>query len=117
MGKDLTGMIEEINGTSATLSKTNNADEPVSLLVNQPVPRVRPTLTYDQISQIVRVLNSHLYQLQLIDRGTNELQEKVTATRKSGQGLASSLGYGYGGPGVSNGSVADDFYRSYMGRR
>lgn len=30
MGKDLTSMIEEVNGASATLSKTNRADEPVS---------------------------------------------------------------------------------------
>lgn len=30
MGKDLTCMIEEVNGASATLSKTNRADEPVS---------------------------------------------------------------------------------------
>lgn len=29
MGKDLTSMIEEVNGVSATLSKTNKADEPV----------------------------------------------------------------------------------------
>lgn len=30
MGKDLTSMIEEVNGASATISKTNRADEPVS---------------------------------------------------------------------------------------
>jgi hypothetical protein len=29
MGKDLTSMIEEVNGASSTLSKTNKADEPV----------------------------------------------------------------------------------------
>lgn len=32
MGKDLTSMIEEVNGASSTLSKTNKADEPVCLL-------------------------------------------------------------------------------------
>lgn len=32
MGKDLTSMIEEVNGASATISKTNRADEPVSYL-------------------------------------------------------------------------------------
>jgi nuclear pore complex protein Nup62 len=32
MGKDLTSMIEEVNGASATISKTNRADEPVSSL-------------------------------------------------------------------------------------
>jgi nuclear pore complex protein Nup62 len=31
MGKDLGSMIEEINNASSTLSKTNKADEPVSL--------------------------------------------------------------------------------------
>lgn len=30
MGKDLTSMIEEVNGASSTLTKTNKADEPVS---------------------------------------------------------------------------------------
>lgn len=30
MGKDLSSMIEEVNGASATLSKTSKADEPVS---------------------------------------------------------------------------------------
>lgn len=31
MGKDLTSMIEEVNGASSTLSKTNKADEPVRI--------------------------------------------------------------------------------------
>ena len=31
MGKDLTGMIEEINDTSSTLNKNNKTDDPVSL--------------------------------------------------------------------------------------
>ena len=30
MGKDLAGMIEEINETSSNISKTNKADDPVS---------------------------------------------------------------------------------------
>lgn len=38
MGKDLTSMIEEVNGASATLSKTNKADEPVS-----PIHTIHPT--------------------------------------------------------------------------
>lgn len=97
MGKDLTSMIEEVNGVSATLSKTNKADEPVA--------------------QIVRILNSHLYQLQIIDQGTSELKEKIAAAQKTRQGLASKLGYRHSTPGVGNGSAADDFYRSYMGRR
>ena len=31
MGKDLSGMIEEINDASSTLSKTNKVDDPVSV--------------------------------------------------------------------------------------
>lgn len=34
MGKDLTSMIEEVNGASSTLTKTNKADEPVCLETN-----------------------------------------------------------------------------------
>jgi nuclear pore complex protein Nup62 len=97
MGKDLTSMIEEVNGASATLSKTNKADEP--------------------ISQIVRILNSHLSQLQLIDQGTSELQAKVSAAQKSGHTLSSRFGHGFSSSGMGGGSAADDFYRSYMGRR
>jgi len=99
MGKDLGSMIEEINNASSTLSKTNKADEP--------------------ISQIVRILNSHLSQLQMIDKGTAELQAKVNAAQKAGQSIGSRLG-GYGQNGNSigvGGNAADDFYRSYMGRR
>ncbi|PWY91130.1 hypothetical protein BO70DRAFT_85622 [Aspergillus heteromorphus CBS 117.55] len=96
MGKDLASMIEEVNSASSTLSKTNKADEP--------------------ISQIVRILNTHLAQLQVIDQGTSELQAKVTAAQKAGQSLSSRFGYGLGGS-TMGGSAADDFYRSYMGRR
>lgn len=90
-------MIEEVNGASATLSKTNKADEP--------------------ISQIVRILNSHLSQLQVIDQGTSELQTKVSAAQKAGQSLSSRFGYGFSSSGMANSTAADDFYRSYMGRR
>lgn len=118
MGKDLTSMIEEVNGASATISKTNRADEPVSfpplyhcLMPHASCSRLR------QISQIVRILNSHLSQLQVIDQGTSELQAKVAAAQKAGQSISSRLGYGYSSPGMGNGNAADDFYRSYMGRR
>ncbi|KAI9876875.1 MAG: FG-nucleoporin nsp1 [Pleopsidium flavum] len=92
MGKDLTSMIEEINGASSMISKNSRADDP--------------------ISQIVRVLNSHLSQLQMIDQGAAALQAKVTAAQKAGQGLGSSNGL----KRLGN-DAADDFYRSYMGRR
>ena len=71
-----------------------------------------------QISQIVRILNSHLSQLQVIDQGTSELQAKVAAAQKAGQSISSRLGYGFASPAMGGGgSAADDFYRSYMGRR
>jgi len=91
MGKDLTSMIEEVNNASSAISKTSKADDP--------------------LSQIVRVLNSHLSQLQLIDQGAAALHAKVTAAQKTGQGLGMN---GYNGAGSD---AADDFYRSYMGRR
>ncbi|EFQ99719.1 hypothetical protein MGYG_02732 [Nannizzia gypsea CBS 118893] len=97
MGQDLTSMIEEVNTASATLSKTSKADEP--------------------ISQIVRILNSHLSQLQLIDQGTAALRAKITASQKLGNSMS---GFKNGTPRVAgggSGGAAEDFYRSYMGRR
>ncbi|KZF22103.1 hypothetical protein L228DRAFT_247724 [Xylona heveae TC161] len=91
MGKDLTSMIDEVNNASSTLSKTSKAGDP--------------------LSQIVKVLNGHLSQLQLIDQGAAKLQAKVAAAQKAGQGLGMN---GYNG---SRHDAADDFYRSYMGRR
>lgn len=126
MGKDLTSMIEEVNGATATLSKTNKADEPVcyTTMICMTV-MIASRLTrgcLPQISQIVRILNSHLSQLQMIDQGTAELQAKVSAAQKAGQTLGSRLSMGgYGGYGSSSigggSSAAEDFYRSYMGRR
>lgn len=90
MGKDLTTMIEEINDASASISKTSKADDP--------------------LSQIVRVLNGHLSQLQVIDQSTSALQAKVTAAQKEGKRL------GARGQNVLGRDAVDDFYRSYMGR-
>lgn len=117
MGKDLTSMIEEVNGASATLSKTNRADEPVSGISPLHPMISNRALTISKISQIVRILNSHLSQLQVIDQGTSELQAKVAAAQKAGQSISSRLGYGHNGSGMGGGNAADDFYRSYMGRR
>ncbi|KAI2038906.1 FG-nucleoporin nsp1 [Ophidiomyces ophidiicola] len=97
MGQDLSSMIEEVNSASANLSKTTKSDEP--------------------ISQIVRILNSHLSQLQLIDQGTAALRAKISSTQQSGSSL-SGLQSQYGGtPGSVSGGAAEDFYRVYMGRR
>lgn len=65
-----------------------------------------------QLSQVVRVLNSHLTQLQQIDQGAAALQMKVAVAQKASQGLGASNSYS--GP---SSDAADGFYRSYMGRR
>ncbi|EEP76897.1 predicted protein [Uncinocarpus reesii 1704] len=99
MGQDLTSMIEEVNSASTNLSKTSKADEP--------------------ISQIVRILNSHLSQLQLIDQGTAALRAKIQANQRAGSSLSQSQygAYRNGTPGSVSGGAAEDFYRAYMGRR
>ncbi|KAK2072703.1 hypothetical protein P8C59_007041 [Phyllachora maydis] len=88
MGQDLSKMIKEINEMSGTLSKGNKPDDP--------------------LSQIVRVLNGHLAQLQWIDTNAAALQAKVSAAQKS----SSKMG---NGNGLEN-DAAESFYRSYMGR-
>lgn len=93
MEKDLGSMVEEVNAANASLSRNGKGDEP--------------------ITQIVKILNSHLVQLQAIDQGTQALQEKVAIAQKA----ASQLGYLNGSSlsGSSGPSAVQDFYRSYMG--
>lgn len=86
MGKNLTSMIDAINEASTTLSKTSKTDDP--------------------LSHIVRVLNSHLTQLQWIDENAMALQAKVAEAQKVGQGIGSN---GYGGP---ENDLTEAFYRS-----
>ena len=66
-----------------------------------------------QITQIVRILNAHLTQLQAIDQGTVILQDKVSKAQKNAQ----ALGYMDNGSTGTGGAAVEDFYRSYMGRR
>ena len=85
-------MIEEINSASTHLrqsSKSANAQDP--------------------LTQIVKVLNGHLSQLQVIDQGALALQQKVTAAQREARS------YGRNG-GLGNDEV-DAFARSYLGRR
>lgn len=56
----------------------------------------------------MRVLNSHLQQLQQIDTGAAQLQAKVQAAQKEGQ----RIGNGFHADGDDHG-----FMRSYMTRR
>lgn len=108
MGQNLTGMIEEINITSSSIQKTSRPDDPVSFFKLH-LSEYSHELTL-QLSQIVRILNGHLSQLQAIDQGTSALQTKVAAAQKESQ----RLGYrGHRGPGND---AVDDFYRSYSRR-
>lgn len=65
-----------------------------------------------QLSQVVRVLNNHLTQLQQIDQGAAALQAKVVAAQKAGNSTGPSNGLS-----GSTSEAVDGFYRSYMGRR
>lgn len=90
MGRDLSKMIKEINDISGSVSKSNKPDDP--------------------LTQIVRVLNNHLTQLQWIDTNAAALQAKVNAAQKVGAAMGSQ----YGG---SEQDAAESFYRSYLGGR
>lgn len=70
-------------------------------------------LTTPQITQIVKILNSHLSQLQAIDQGTTALQAKVAAAQKAAGGMS----YLNGSLNGDNQAAVDGFYRSFMGRR
>ena len=63
-----------------------------------------------KLTQIVRVLNGHLSQLQWIDTNAATLQAKVAAAQKA----SNNIGNQQGGP---ESEAAESFYRSYMGRR
>ena len=57
-----------------------------------------------QLSQVVKVLNNHLLQLQWIDTNATQLQAKVTAAQK---------GMGVSQFGAGENDAAESFYRSY----
>lgn len=84
-------MIEEINTTSQTLSKSGKPDDP--------------------LTKVVRVLNSQLAQLQSIDVGAKLLEQKIEEAQKQGRGGAQKGWNGLGSDAV------DDFYRSFRGGR
>jgi len=92
MSHDLTSMIDEINNASTNLRQSNKSAN-----------------TQDPLSQIVRVLNGHLAQLQQIDSGASQLQQKVTAAQREVRSL--------GRNGALGNDEVDSFARSYLGRR
>jgi nuclear pore complex protein Nup62 len=62
------------------------------------------------LTQIVRVLNGHLAQLQWIDTNAAALQAKVTAAQK----VSGNMGTGAVSSTESD-AAAESFYRSYRG--
>ena len=115
MGKDLGSMIDEINTVTADMGN-RKGDEPVCFWRHPHFPNLAiANLLCEQIAEIVKTLNSHLSQLQEIDRGTSALQAKVDAAQKTADQLNFTNGFGSGN-GDNQGAV-NDFYRSYMGRR
>lgn len=80
------------------------------------LPLHHPTKVYQltifqQLTKVVRVLNTQLSQLQLIDAGASQLQEKIAKAQKESQRVG---GGGWNGLGSN---PADDFMRSYRGGR
>jgi nuclear pore complex protein Nup62 len=100
-------MIEEINNTSQTLSKTGKPDDPVRLPFFFDKAAANPL----QLTKVVRVLNSQLSQLQLIDSGASQLQEKISKAQQESQRVGAN---GWNGLGTD---PTDDFYRSFRGGR
>jgi nuclear pore complex protein Nup62 len=70
-----------------------------------------PSANNQQLTKVVRVLNSQLSQLQLIDSGASQLQEKIQKAQKESQRIGAN---GWNGLGTD---PADDFYRSFRGGR
>jgi nuclear pore complex protein Nup62 len=110
LNKDLTEMIEEINTTSQTLSKTGKPDDPVSF-ANTTNTSGFGLMGDSQLTKVVRVLNSQLSQLQLIDAGASQLREKINKAQKEGQRVG---GNGWTGLGSD---PSDDFLKSFRGNR
>jgi nuclear pore complex protein Nup62 len=64
-----------------------------------------------QLTKVVRVLNTQLSQLQLIDSGAAQLQEKIDKAQKEGHRVGTN---GWNGLGSD---PTEDFIRSYRGGR
>jgi nuclear pore complex protein Nup62 len=109
MGTDLEGMVGEINAANSLLSRNGKQDEPVCecRVVKDAKANGK------QITQIVKILNSHLTQLKVIDDGAAALNAKVEKAQKS----LGSLAYSNGSMNTNGTAAVDDFYKSYLGKR
>ncbi len=65
-----------------------------------------------QLEQVVKVLNQHLQQLQMIDMGAEALHARVSAAQAEQRAAFGRSGRGVG---MNGSSAADDFYRSFVG--
>jgi len=63
------------------------------------------------LTKVVRVLNTQLSQLQLIDSGASQLQDKINKAQKESQRVGTN---GWNGLGTD---PTEDFYRSFRGGR
>ena len=97
MSHSLSDMIDEINSASSKLSLDGSG-----------APKQE-----DPLAQIVRVLNSHLLQLQSIDSGAAALKEKVEAAQRDARTLGGRNG---AGQGINGQGWLDGFGKSYLGR-
>lgn len=68
---------------------------------------------YKQLEQVVRILNQHLQQLQMIDVGAEALHQRVQAAQAEQRSAYSRSG----ARGLNGSSAADDFYKSFMSSR
>jgi nuclear pore complex protein Nup62 len=68
-------------------------------------------LTSPQLTKVVRVLNTQLSQLQLIDSATAQLNEQISKAQRETQRVGAN---GWNGLGSD---PTDDFYKSFRGGR
>lgn len=95
-------MVEEINAASSKLSSTHQNSTNANSTNGSD----------DPLSQIVRVLNGHLTQLQAIDQGAAGLQREVQTAKREAGDLEQGMGERFELGGDSVGA----FGRSYLGR-
>lgn len=114
---DLTDIINQINTISGQLNRGGKGDDPVSFF-SQSIPSCQSSsdniLTFiPQLEQVVRILNQHLQQLQMIDVGAEALHQRVQTAQAEQRSAYSRTG----ARGLNGSSAADDFYKSFMSSR
>jgi nuclear pore complex protein Nup62 len=106
MNQSLTAMIEGINDASTKLSSSSVSSGKAAKDAGE-----------DPLSQIVRVLNSHLAQLQVIDSGAADLSKRVEAAQVDVGVAGSRLGASMRGSTMGGGGgneVAEGFKKSFF---